>query len=249
MLKACLIIVIALGLAALAMSQLQVAPKIANLETSLATAEDNAQKAQAAQKRAEQAERQAKTDAESVRGEMADVQDKLDQTKIVADQQRARADELERNLRRSDDARVEAQRQLAQWTALGVDIPAVQTMKRDLLSARQEIAAINDEKDVLSLQLTQLEFDLSKYKGPDIRIAMPDGLKGSVVGFHPRWDFVVVDIGENNGVKPFGQMMVNRNGKLVGKIQITTVEPNQSIANLLPDWKQADIQIGDQVIY
>src|SRR3546814_1545556 len=64
----------------------------------------------------------------------------------------------------------------------------------------------------------------------------------------PKYDFVVLDIGENQGVLERAQMLVNRDGKLIGKIQITQVEPNRSIANVLQDWKQEEIMEGDQEI-
>ena len=43
--------------------------------------------------------------------------------------------------------------------------------------------------------------------------------------------------------------MVSRGGKLVGKVQISSVENDRSVANVLPGWLQADIKVGDEVLY
>jgi hypothetical protein len=45
-----------------------------------------------------------------------------------------------------------------------------------------------------------------------------------------------------------GEMLVNRNGKLIGKIRISAVQPTQSIANIDPSWKRDEIAEGDQVM-
>jgi hypothetical protein len=46
-------------------------------------------------------------------------------------------------------------------------------------------------------------------------------------------------------------MLINRDGQLVGKVKITAVEPNRSIANVLPEWKQEgnEVMEGDQVFF
>jgi hypothetical protein len=60
---------------------------------------------------------------------------------------------------------------------------------------------------------------------------------------------VVLDIGEEQGVLENGEMLVNRNGRLVAKVKIKTVERSRSIANVLPGWKLGDVMEGDEVLY
>ena len=249
MLKACLILVIALGLASIGVSQFQVKAKIDQLSGDLAQATQDAQNARNAQRKAENAERQAKADLETLNGQFAEAQTRLEETTRIAQQQRVRANDLENELLTTTSQRNEAQRELAQWRALGVDIQVIQSMKDDLLAAREEISAGKAEREILLRESGQLEYDLSKYEGPDTEIAMRDGLKGTVVAVDDNWDFVVVSVGENDGARQSGKLMVSRDGKLVGKVQITTLESNQSVANVLPGWKQADIQVGDTVLY
>jgi hypothetical protein len=43
--------------------------------------------------------------------------------------------------------------------------------------------------------------------------------------------------------------MVSRNGKLIGKVRVSTVQPDRSIANIVPGWQLEEIMEGDQVIF
>jgi hypothetical protein len=46
-----------------------------------------------------------------------------------------------------------------------------------------------------------------------------------------------------------GKLLVNRDGKLIAKVQVKSVQPDRSIANVLPGWKLSDVMEGDQVLY
>jgi len=43
--------------------------------------------------------------------------------------------------------------------------------------------------------------------------------------------------------------MVDRKGKLIGKIRITSVQKDSCVASILPAWKRGQVMEGDQVIY
>ncbi len=249
MLKSCLILVIVLAIAALGVGQWKVKEKIDGLNTALATAEREKQQAQSAQARAENKAKELNSEKEKLEGDLAETQNLLDDQTRIAQQQRSRAEELESDLRATTIERNEAQQKLAQWNALGIDIQAAQFMKNDLVAAREEILAGKAERTILLRQIEQIKYDLSKYEGPDIEVVMREGLKGSVVAVDDDWDFVIVSVGEKDGARQSGKLMVSREGKLVGKVQITSLDENQSIANILPNWKQGDIQVGDTVLY
>ncbi len=66
---------------------------------------------------------------------------------------------------------------------------------------------------------------------------LPEGLKGKVMVVDPKYDFVLLDIGQRQGVLEDGQMLVNRNGRLVAKVKIKSVQADYCIANVMPGWK------------
>ena len=72
---------------------------------------------------------------------------------------------------------------------------------------------------------------------------------GKILAVDPKYDFVVLDVGGNQGMVENGKLLVNREGKLVGKLRITKVEANRSIANIMPDWTTAELMEGDQVVH
>ena len=56
------------------------------------------------------------------------------------------------------------------------------------------------------------------------------------------------DAGEDQGVLEFGELLVNRNGRLVAKIVVRSVQKDRCIANVLPGWELGEVMEGDLVI-
>jgi hypothetical protein len=134
---------------------------------------------------------------------------------------------------------------------MGVTPEGVKKMIADLDRTRENLGAVEDENKLLTKKATELQSKLDELLDPDKKVVLPAGLKGRVIAVDPKFDFVVIDVGENKGALPRGEMLVNRNGQLVGKIRIAAVKPTESIANVLPQWKSKDMEImeGDQVLY
>jgi hypothetical protein len=101
---------------------------------------------------------------------------------------------------------------------------------------------VKSKLDVVSAELATL------VNGTETIPLEPPGLTGKIVAVDPKFDFVVVDIGEDKQVVPRGIMLVAREGKLIGKIQIARVEKNQCIGTLMPQWTRGDVMEGDQVL-
>jgi len=81
-----------------------------------------------------------------------------------------------------------------------------------------------------------------------VKVTLPQNLHGTVTAVDAQFDFVVLDIGESQGVREHGELLVSRGEKLIGKLRILDVKQDHSIANILPNWKQDEIQTGDLVI-
>jgi hypothetical protein len=77
---------------------------------------------------------------------------------------------------------------------------------------------------------------------------IPANFRGKVVVVDPKWNFVVVNAGEDQGALTGGDLLVSRSGALVAKVKISRVEKDRCIANLLPGWKFGDVAEGDIVI-
>jgi hypothetical protein len=69
-----------------------------------------------------------------------------------------------------------------------------------------------------------------------------------VAATDPKWDFVVLNVGDAQGVKKDGELLISRGGKLVAKVIVTSLQKDRCIANVIPGWKLGEVLEGDQVI-
>ena len=104
------------------------------------------------------------------------------------------------------------------------------------------------ENTILLSQIEKIGVELSRYTGTSVKVSLPQNLHGTVTAVDAQFDFVVLDIGETQGAREHGELLVSRDEKLIGKLRILDVKKDHSIANILPDWKQGEIQTGDLVI-
>ena len=110
------------------------------------------------------------------------------------------------------------------------------------------INAINEEKKILSRTVARQQNQLNELLGNEAYVVkLRADLKGKVVVVDPKWDFVVLNIGDDAGVLENGELLVSRDGKLVAKVVVRTVEKDRSIANILPGWKLGEVFEGDVV--
>jgi hypothetical protein len=188
-----------------------------------------------------------KSDLAQTQQDLADTKLDLDKAVARADAQSKRADDLNDKLTAATQQRDDAQNQLAAFTATGLTPDQVLTLNKQLKSANMQIAAINDEKLVLQRHLVTLQAKLDEIIGPETFVKLPAELKGKIVVVDPKWDFVVLDIGDDQGAVQDGELLVSRQGKLVAKVVLRSVEKNRSIANIVPGWKIGEPIEGDDV--
>ena len=80
---------------------------------------------------------------------------------------------------------------------------------------------------------------------------MRNGLEGRILAVNPAWNFVVLSLGDRNGVVNNAEMLIKRGSQLIGKVRITSVEPSSSIADIVANsvTRGLSVQPGDTVIY
>jgi hypothetical protein len=82
----------------------------------------------------------------------------------------------------------------------------------------------------------------------DVPISLPPNLVGKVLQVDPKWEFVVINVGSDQGVLARAEMLVNRGGRLVTKVKIRRVEKDHCIGDIMPGWTLTEVNEGDQVI-
>jgi cell shape-determining protein MreC len=79
----------------------------------------------------------------------------------------------------------------------------------------------------------------------------PPGVHGTVLAVNQAYNFVVLNMGDRQGVVPNSEMLVMRQGALIGKIRISSVEPTTSIGDIITNSLARGVQVqpGDIVVY
>jgi hypothetical protein len=247
LLRISLVVAILAGFATLYFSHTKVADRIAGLTTERDTAQAAQRTAEDAQHKAEKERRVAKEELEKANKNLAEKESSLEAANTKLAEQEKRANQVSEELTKVTGERNDAQTALSSWRALGVTVEQIRSAKQELARSNQERDAFADENKILLRQNEELTTKLSHFLGPDLEPKMPP-VAGKVTAVDPRYEFVVLNVGGNQGVVENGRLLVNRAGKLVAKVRVTKVEPNQCIANILPDWKQSEVMEGDQVL-
>jgi hypothetical protein len=247
LLRISLIVAIIAGLAAGTLSYIEVTDKIPAL-TKQRDDENSAKK------EAQTSLAKTKTELKKTQGELTQTQTELTETKSDRDKamaraeaQSKRADELSIKLTKITAERDEAQNDLAAYKATGLNPDQVIKLNKQIKDANAQIQVITGEKLVLSRQRDRLKQELQKYVGDDPTVKLRADLHGKILVVDPKWDFVVLDIGEDQGVISEGELLVSRSGKLVAKVIVRSVQKDRCIANVIPGWKLGEPVEGDEV--
>ena len=136
-------------------------------------------------------------------------------------------EELQKKLQTANDAKVSAENAMAEAKQ------AADTMSKQLM----------DEKSKTSVAQSQVRSYKGDYTKP--------GVTGTITAYNPGWNFVVLNIGDKQSLKAGKEMVVTRDGQMVGKVRVKTVEPTTSIADVIPSSvpKGQSVQPGDRVVY
>jgi hypothetical protein len=247
LLKISLALAILVGLATLYFTHFQVGGKIQTL-----TSERD--EAQSAKKAADEARAKAADEAKKTKAALEIVSKDLNTAtndlvtvrKDLGDQMK-RASNLARDLETATLERNEARQELNKWQVIGLPperIISELAAKKDL---EKERGVLKEENRVFTERVNFLTKRLRRYE-PAADPEVPPGTKGKVVAYDPKYEFVVLDIGADQGLKEDAKMLINREGKLIAKVKITHVEKNRAIANIMPEWKQDDVVEGDQAV-
>ncbi len=252
LLKISLGLAILVGLVTLYVTHFQVAGTITSLRTSLDTTTTSLQTSQ-------QNEAKLNKDLKTVRGQLdesvkafGEATNQLAQAQSKAQEQQTRADRSAQELTSVTGERNQAQQELSQWKLFDMTPDQIRNNLARLRTVERERDVFTTENKALTRKVANVQRELDRYIGGDEKpVELPPGTRATIIAVDPKYDFVVLNAGGNQGIVEGAKLLVNRDGKLLGKVKITSVEPNRSIANMLPEWKQegAEIMEGDQVFF
>jgi cell shape-determining protein MreC len=180
-----------------------------------------------------------------IQKEKADLQAKLDENQkdTAALQSRAEEPEKKSNAAAADSPPA---------TAPVADLQAqLDDLRRQLDSAEKEKAFLAEKLQDTQEHASQPKEGKKRHE--TVREAGPrrTGLRGTVLAVNQAYNFVVLNLGARHGVESNAEMLVLRDGALVGKIRISSVEPATAIGDIITNSlaRGAQLQPGDSVIY
>jgi uncharacterized phage infection (PIP) family protein YhgE len=177
-------------------------------------------------------------------------QDKLAQTEAELAQTKQELEKARQEIASLTEQLTQRTAELAQANAKIADLEGqIAGLNTQLEEKKQTIAKLEEDKQALFDEKTQLEVILERISKGSLGGAMRPGLSGKVIAVNPDWDFVVLNVGYKDGAKISGEMVVHRNDQIVGKVRIVDIRERLSIANINRDWVQMPIQEGDRVVY
>jgi len=249
-LKIALIVSILCSAAVFALSELKLKPTLATLN------EEKEKKAKDLEEMTKQKEKFAK--------ESSDRQQKIDVAEQERDAEKAKADaamkevaveKMNTTKAIADAAKAAAEtasvkKTAEEFFASGFNMPQIKSMAAELPAVKTELDVTKEERKILAVRVNKLQGEVDSVKNVGKDVVLDSSIKGRIVAVDPKWDFVIVDVGGNHGVLKNGELIVNRAGKFVGRLKVSTVEPGHSIANIMQQWKKKGEEIleGDVVV-
>lgn len=243
-----LIIAIIAGLAAAALNFVKVKEKIELVVTQRDTEKRDKETAQT--ELASTKSTLAKTEKEltQTKETLAATQQERDKAVAEADTQLKKATDLAAKLATTTQERDTAQAELAAYAGTGYKPEQIAALGKQINKLQATLEALQEEKKVLQYAFERTKTELEYITGKIPYVTLPAELKGKILVADPKWEFVVLNVGQDQGAKARGEMLVSRDGRLVAKVIISDVQKDRCIANVMPGWKLADVLEGDQVI-
>lgn len=184
-----------------------------------------------------------KSNLDSTRSELTAANEKAATLQTEVDEKSAKVTELEAKV-------AEQETQLAGGGTAGgaegggADLTALQT---ELTETKTLLTAAQDKNTGLEAQITEFK----RKEDARQKSQMRQGLQGTVLAVNQAWNFVVLSIGDRQGVVPNAEMLVQRGSQLLGKVRVTSVEPSTSVADIITRTVPRGFTVmpGDTVIY
>ncbi|MCS7089674.1 MAG: hypothetical protein RMN51_01845 [Verrucomicrobiota bacterium] len=244
-----LIIALVAGLAAAGLNLFQVRGKFEALKLDRDNERAQREQAQTELASTQQQLNQTIAQLKKVEGEIAGARKERDEAVATAETQSRRAAQLEEELKKTRIDLEDARAALASWNAAGIPVEQVKEVVQLNRRLVEQVEVQKEEIQALIRANARLTNELARLVGgSDHVVRLPAQLRGQVVAYDPKWEFIVVNVGEVHGLVEHGELLISRNGQLVGKAVVRTVEKNRAIANLVPQWKLGEPVEGDEVI-
>jgi len=131
--------------------------------------------------------------------------------------------------------------------------PSVAELQAQLDDARKQLEGAEHEKTFIAERLGPTR---EQSRSPEVMVQRREpsfhpSVRGTVLAVNQAYNFVVLNLGNRQGLEPNAEMLVVRETTVIGKIRISSVEPATAIGDILGNSLARGVQVqpGDTVIY
>ena len=243
-----LIVAIIAGLAVGVLNFVKVKEKITTLQTHLAEQTARAVKAEGERDATKRELVKTQTELKQTQVTLKTTTEERDKLQTDLAAQTKRAEGLTADLGKTKQERDDAQAELASYKSTGMKPDEIIHAAKTIKGLQDSLAGSQDENRLIGNKLAKVQSELDFIKNPEHHVELPSNLKGKVLVSDPKWQFVVLNVGEDQGVREHGELLINRDGKLVAKVRVSSMQKDRCVANVVPGWQLSEILEGDQVI-
>ncbi len=198
------------------------------------------------------------TDLEAVKSQAAEAAAKAQNAEVELGKVQSEKAGVEAKLRANETQIADLQKRVSE-TTIGtvsgtVEGDAPNDLRAALTDTRTQLAAAEQEKTLLAEKMRAAQDRLAAMEAEKRKrqsAANSPGVHGTVLAVNQAYNFVVLGIGNRQGVVANSEMLVMRQGSLIGKIRISSVEPTTSIGDIISNSLARGVQVqpGDTVVY
>jgi predicted RNase H-like nuclease (RuvC/YqgF family) len=131
--------------------------------------------------------------------------------------------------------------------------PSVAELQAQLDDARKQLEGAEHEKTFIAEKLGSTR---EQSRGPEVMVrhrepSVHPSIRGTVLAVNQAYNFVVLNLGNRQGLEANAEMLVLRDTTIIGKIRISSVELATAIGDILGNSLARGVQVqpGDTVIY
>lgn len=231
---------------------------IDKLQSSLTEKKGQIDKAVADQRKAESETKKAQEELTAANTKIEEANKALDDKKKEADDAKKLVDEAKTLAADKESKIAQLEKDLTEAKtgrpSGPIEDPRIGQLEGDLKKAQADLA---DNKVVIdTLTKKQADADAraaaadSKLRSMQVG-AVRAGLQGRILAVNAGWNFVVLSVGDKQGVVVNAPLLVVRGNEPIARLRVTSVEPSTSIADVLPGSVRRGISVqpGDTVIF
>ena len=147
----------------------------------------------------------------------------------------------------------------ASESRIGAFNSALNNMKNENNKLRDEIKQLSQERDAFGDRVSSLERTQDSLQRKVKRlltrtkvelgalVVTPSVLHGKILKANSKYNFIIIDLGKNDGIREGATLSAYRQDQPIGEIMIEKVYDELSVGKALFGWTGDELNIGDTV--